>query len=179
MAKGHNATGRSTTIGRVAVLPHTVLFSPAYSSLPALARALLVELAAIYTGGNNGRIGLSVRQAVDRLQCGKDTASRAFHALQERGLIEATFTGTFRSKSSPLASEWRLTWKRCDRSGALPSFAFQNWKAGPRNPEHGSATGTVRFGHRDSRPASTASRFDSRDSKGLSPRLTVRPQGHS
>lgn len=39
---------------------------------------------------NNGKIRLSVRQAADMMNCGPNTASRAFHDLQAKGFIVVT-----------------------------------------------------------------------------------------
>jgi len=128
MPKGHNANGRSRTKGTFALIPETVIRSPAYTATSLAARALLVEIAALYRSNNNGFLGLSVRQAVDRMRCSKDTAARCFRELQDNGLIEVMRRGNFKTKTAPLASEWRLTWRRCDRSNHLPSHAYLRWE---------------------------------------------------
>ena len=73
--------------------PHVRLYgwllnSPAYLSLSCPARALLVELARLYDGRNNGQIGLSTRRASERCNIARGTAQRALKELQERGFIE-------------------------------------------------------------------------------------------
>jgi predicted transcriptional regulator of viral defense system len=120
--------GRSLTKGTFALIPEAVVRSAAYTATSCAGRALLVELAVLYRSKNNGFLGLSARQAAKRLGCSKDTAARAFRELQERGLIERTQRGDFKAKALSLASEWRLTWRRCDRSNHLPSHAYLNWK---------------------------------------------------
>jgi hypothetical protein len=145
--KKHNATGRSTTKGRFAGIPLEVGTSEAWRRASPVARALLVEVAFLYFGSNNGRLGLSARQGAERLGCSKDTAARCFRELQDRGILEASRIGKFEAKSTPLASEWRLTWKKCDRSGKLPSFAYRHWEpplAVRSQGQHGTISGTAR-----------------------------------
>jgi hypothetical protein len=127
MPRSANATGRSLTKGNFAQIPEIVMHSPAFTATPLAARALLMEIALLYRGVNNGFIGLSVRQAVSRMKCSKDTAATCFRELQENGLIERTRRGNFDAKTAPLASEWRLTWRPCNRSNQLPSHAYRNW----------------------------------------------------
>ena len=87
MPKRHDRTGRST-IERYVRLPHYILQSLAWGALSPVARALLVEVLLIFNGSNNGRIGLSARLSGQRLNCSKDTASRAFVELQRLGFLE-------------------------------------------------------------------------------------------
>jgi len=103
------------------------LDSPAYLSLSCPARAVLIEIARAYDGTNNGRIGLSVRRASQRCNIAKDTASRAFAVLEERGFVDCVTRGAF-SRKSMHATEWRLTWWPCDVTGALSSKRFMNWE---------------------------------------------------
>jgi MarR family len=116
--------------------PHVRLYrwmldTPAYLSLSCQERAVLVEIARAYDGNNNGRIGLSVRRAAERCNIAKDTASRAFKNLVERGFVDCVTRGAF-SRKSMHATEWRLTWWPCDVTGELPSKRFMNW--GKQNP---------------------------------------------
>jgi hypothetical protein len=111
--------------------PHVRLYrwlldSPAYLSLNCPARAVLVEIARAYDGTNNGRIGLSVRQASERCNIARGTASHAFTELQERGFIECVTKGAF-SRKVQHASEWRLTWWSCDVTGTMATKPFMKW----------------------------------------------------
>ncbi len=111
--------------------PHVRLYgwmldSPAHLSLNCAARAVLVEIIHAYDGFNNGRIGLSVRRAADRCNIARGTAQRAFDDLQERGFIECVTKGAFSWKTHH-ASEWRLTFWKCDVTDKLPSKAFFSW----------------------------------------------------
>ena len=127
--------------------PHVRLYrwmldSDAYLSLSCQARAVLTEIARAYDGRNNGRIGLSVRQAAERCNIAKDTASRAFKDLEERGFVDCVTRGAF-SRKSMHATEWRLTWWPCDVAGELPSKRFLNWGKQNTVPEY---TPTVPIG---------------------------------
>jgi hypothetical protein len=118
--------------------PHVRLYrwmldSEAYLSLSCPARAVLVEIVRCYDGLNNGRIGLSVRRAAERCNIARGTAGRAFVKLQERGFIELVTKGAF-SLKSPHASEWRLTWWKCDVTGEPPSKQFMSWRSEKQNP---------------------------------------------
>ena len=103
-----------------------LLDSPAYLALSCPARAVLIELAKIYDGMNNGRIGLSVRRAAERCNIARGTAAGAFKQLEELGFVECVTKGAF-SRKVLHATEWRLTFWGCDVTGALPTKAFMRW----------------------------------------------------
>jgi DNA-binding transcriptional MocR family regulator len=90
------------------------------------ARAILVEIARVHDGMNNGRLGVSVRNLARRCNVAPATVCRALNELQERGFIECVTKGAF-SRKTPHASEWRLTWWPCDVTGALPAKTFMSW----------------------------------------------------
>jgi pyocin large subunit-like protein len=125
MSKRHNNTGRSTGEGRFIGIPHEVLNSPGYKSTAAASRAVLVELVMVYNGGNNGRIARSVRQLAERCNISRDTAANAIQDLEDAGLIETVQKGSFKQRNRR-ASEFRLLWKRCDVSGALPQPKYRD-----------------------------------------------------
>ena len=111
--------------------PHVRLYrwmltSPAYRSLSCPARAVLIEIASVYDGMNNGRLGMSIRTLVDHCNIAPGTARRALAELQERRFIECVTKGSFNRKVLH-ASEWRLTWWQCDVTGALPEKPFMKW----------------------------------------------------
>jgi hypothetical protein len=136
MARKHNATGRSLTKERFALVPLSVMNSAAYRCSSMAARSFLLEVASLYMGVNNGHLGLSAREAGKRMNCTKDTANRAANELLENGLLEVAYRGVFNSKLDTRSSEYRLTWFRCDKTNALPSKAFMQWK----KPEREKAT---------------------------------------
>ncbi|HZH09298.1 MAG TPA: hypothetical protein VEZ24_02895 [Microvirga sp.] len=132
-----NATGRSKGAARHVRLYHWLLDSPAWKSLTAVERALYIELSQRFYGSNNGRIGLSVRDAGDALHISKNTAARAFMTLQKRGFIAMVRRGHFDRKLRH-ASEWRLTEYSCDVTGELATKAFLRWGREEKNgPPHG------------------------------------------
>jgi hypothetical protein len=107
-----NAKGRSNTC-RFMRLDHYLLESAAYRSLSPNARSLLVELAMIDNGNNNGAIWLSVKDAAARMGLANLTSvSRAFSDLAEAGFIRLTKEAHFSVKASSTARArcWRLTW---------------------------------------------------------------------
>ena len=106
-------------------LTYGMMQTKAWQSLNGNARAIYVELATIYCGNNNGRIGLSVRQAAEAIQVSKNTAARAMNVLQERGFIVATEKGRFNLQRH--ATRWRLTEFRCDVTGQPASRDFEAW----------------------------------------------------
>jgi hypothetical protein len=120
----HDRKGRSLGNGRFVALPFEVLESSGYRAASVAARAVLVELAMTYHGANNGRLALSARHAADRCNMGKGTALRALQELEDCGLVECVEKGGFRDKRR-LASEYRLLWLRCDRTGAIPARRYR------------------------------------------------------
>jgi len=93
----------------------------AYYGLSPYARSLLFELIDRYNGCNNGMIGLGVREAAYELGCCNGTVSNAMRELDDAGLARPTKVGAWRGKR---ATEWRLMWLRCDKTGDLPVSAW-------------------------------------------------------
>jgi hypothetical protein len=117
--------GRKNKLPPFVMLPKWLLDSPAYAALSLPARAALVELLHVYDGFNNGTLGMSVRRLSERLGCSLNTAGRALHELDDVGFVDTMKIGSFTRKR--LASEYRLTFHKCDISGALPSKRFMRW----------------------------------------------------
>jgi DNA-binding MarR family transcriptional regulator len=111
-----------------------VLDSPAYVSLSANARSALIEVNRGYSGANNGNIVLSVRGVAERMGCHIETASRALQELVQKGFIEERIKGAYSVKFRR-ATEWRLTDRRCDVTGAEQSQAFLKWQNPEPDPE--------------------------------------------
>jgi DNA-binding transcriptional regulator YhcF (GntR family) len=91
-------------------LRHSFLRSPAWQSLPAIARAIYIDVAARYNGRNNGQIPYSAREGAQALQVTKDTAHRALRLLEACGLIRCTRRGSFNVKTqlAKSASLWSI-----------------------------------------------------------------------
>lgn len=107
-----NATGRNMT-SRFVRLDYRLLTSNAYRSLSPNARSLLVELAMLYNGDNNGSLYLSVRDAAHRMGLADLSAtSRAFDDLTALGFVQMTRDAHFSVKAAEGARArcWRLTW---------------------------------------------------------------------
>lgn len=147
MSKRHNKTGRSKGEPRHVRLYHWLMQSDAWRTLAPAAKALYLELGFRYNGSNNGRIGLSVRDAGDALQVSKATAARAFAELEQRGFVETVRKGHFDRKKRH-ATEWRLTEHRCDVSDTPATKAFMRWGreniAGPSRETVSISSETVR-----------------------------------
>jgi hypothetical protein len=106
-----NATGRNDT-SRFVRLDYRLLHSNAYRSLTPNARTLLIELAMLYNGENNGSLYLGVQDAAHRMGLSDHhAAGRAFDELRLRGFIEMTQDAHFEVKASETsrARTWRLT----------------------------------------------------------------------
>ena len=132
-----NQKGRNPT-ARFARLDHGLLNSPAYRALSTAARALLVELAMLDNGRNNGSLYLSVRDAAGRLGMADLSAvCKAFAELQELGFVEMTGSASFHVKAAEKSRArcWRLTWLAGPgRKG--PSMAFTNCQPKPGTNAH-------------------------------------------
>jgi hypothetical protein len=103
-------------------LYHNVKNSQAYHDLSVYGRCALIELLSRHTGINNGMIGLGVRELSNALKCSHGTAIKAFRELDDAGLARPVKPGAWRGKK---ASEWRLTFYRCEATGELPIL---NWE---------------------------------------------------
>ena len=104
---------------------HHVKRSTSYHGLSPIARALLIELIDRYNGCNNGFIVLSVREAAYELGCSKSTISEAFSELDDSNLARPTKVGAWRGRQ---ATEWRLMWKVCKKTGDFPRNQWQERK---------------------------------------------------
>jgi hypothetical protein len=100
---------------------HYVKRSREYHGLSLAARALLTEIHDRYNGWNNGMIVLGRREICYELHCGAATASRAMRELDDAGLARPLTPGRWQGRH---ATEWRLMWRRCDKTGDLPR---KNW----------------------------------------------------
>jgi hypothetical protein len=97
--------------------------SQAYYDLSVYARCALFELLERYSGINNGMIGLGCRELAEAIKCAQATAYKALRELDDAGLARPTTMGFWRGKR---ATEWRLTFFPCNKTGELPVL---NWTA--------------------------------------------------
>ena len=97
------ATGRSSSV-YVPISPHVRLYAwelecQAYRTLDPVARALLVELRALYRPSTGAEVFLSVREAMQRVGVTQRPVQNAFKSLLERGWIEEAKGGSFDQKT--------------------------------------------------------------------------------
>lgn len=131
-----NATGRNDkrtgSKDAVIILRRSFWLSPQVSALSPNARALLVELTAIYTGPKcHGRLFLSVRDAARRLGLSDlAAAGAAIDELLELGFLTETVPSHFAMKAGgkSRARGFRLNWKdeegRPVSDSTLPDLDF-------------------------------------------------------
>ena len=84
--------------GRFIALPCSVIDSPAFLTLPALARALYVDLRRQYKGQNNGLVD-ATQTTLERLGWPRSTVRKYLPLLIERELIVQTRQGGIASMS--------------------------------------------------------------------------------
>ena len=107
---------------------HYIMETAAWRDLDCVARSVYLEIKRHYSGSNNGRIGLSCRQAADAIGMSPASASRAFQTLIEHGFIVEVVKGVpARGSGFNKATEWLLEEYRDDRAGRPPSKSFMSW----------------------------------------------------
>lgn len=101
--------------------------SPAWQTLEPDARALLVELRALFQPSQGNVVYLSIREAERRLNIGQRRVQRAFDALLARGWITVHEPGGFTRKMRH-ATAYRLENEPGAAPGAKPSKAYMRWQ---------------------------------------------------
>lgn len=91
MSKGYKQKKRG--YARHVQLMEAFQQTEAWGTLKPGPRALYIELKRRFTGGNNGRIYMSHREAADLLNVHRNTVPSYFEELEARRLIRATGTG--------------------------------------------------------------------------------------
>lgn len=98
----------------------------AWQTLSTDAKALLVELRALYKPSQFGMVFLSVREGCRRLGIGQRRFRRAMDALIERGWVRIYSPGSFTCKIRH-ATEYRLTNEADASPGAKPTKDYMRW----------------------------------------------------
>ncbi|MBN8727044.1 MAG: hypothetical protein J0H15_04995 [Xanthomonadales bacterium] len=116
---------------RAAQEPHVRLYAhelacPAYRTLNPDARALLVELRALYRPSQANVVFLSVREAMERVGIGQRRMQVAFADLRERGWIAIHEPGSFTRKVRH-ATSYRLLNEPSAAPGAVAEKAYMRW----------------------------------------------------
>ena len=115
---------------------HWMIRSPAWRALTPAARALYVELAQRYNSINNGEIAMPFARLRACSRVAKDTASKTFHELEEKGVIKRNVCGSFNWKLK-YATTWILT--EFPLGENPPTKEFARWQL--TNPETQSQIG--------------------------------------
>lgn len=116
---------------------HRQMQSEAWRHLSGSAVKVLLALAALEKGDNNGEFFLSARKGAEITGLGKNAVNRALHELQDKGFIYCSVRGAF-SRKTPHAACWGLTWQAGPKGSEnrAPSHAYESWrpteKRGPR-----------------------------------------------
>jgi hypothetical protein len=119
---------KSRPEARFIALPHYMLNSAAFMSLPGDAVKILIDIWKRHNGGNNGEISYGVREA-EEIDITKSTASRMMTILEKRGFIAVVRHSHFGLKNR-LARTWRLTAE--PYRGEQGTKDFMRWK--PNQP---------------------------------------------
>ncbi len=123
---------------RFIMLEHWILKRPAWKSLTPREVRVLLLLLERHNGSNNGRIGLSVRDAANLGNMAQGTAKKAFDVLIAKGFVKRHLVGSFNQKVR-LASEYELTHLRYGNKPPTKEFVF--WR-----PEKTAVSNEVRVG---------------------------------
>ncbi|MBI4968130.1 MAG: hypothetical protein HZC25_08410 [Rhodospirillales bacterium] len=103
--------------------------TPAYQHLSTYARALLMEFRIAFSGGNNGKIGISVRHAATLLNCGKNRAADAIQELVDKGWVAVTEKSGFHRKIERKPTLFRITDKPIGLGVDKPETKdFMRWR---------------------------------------------------
>ncbi len=123
---------------------HWELESDAFRSLSCPARCLLLEFKALHNGGNNGRLGMGVRQAARLLNRSAGHIAEVFKELEEKGFIKLRQPGTkpnSQGSAKAMQAEWSLT--EYGLNGQPATKDFMTWKP-HENSEARTPQGTLR-----------------------------------
>lgn len=107
------------------MLDHRLIDTPAWIDLGGTAAKLLLYLARMYNGSNNGQIALAERAAAEAIGVRRGAAAAAFDELEAHGFIRVTQRGAFSVKVK-LATTWRLTFHPTER--ASPTHDYRDWR---------------------------------------------------
>ena len=104
---------------------YELLETEAFSCLGGGAFKLLTVLRKRFNGINNGDISMSVREGSQLINYSKESISKFFKELEDKGFIKINQRGSFKYKKRH-ASTWYLTMED-DQQGNKPR-TFKHWK---------------------------------------------------
>lgn len=150
--KSYNPQKKGT--GRHVQLAEWVMASEAWATMPIGPRALYIELRRRFNGGNNGHIFLSHRDAANALNMGRDTVSRYFKDLIERGFIVVTKGHSLGPEGIGQSTHYRLTEEAYESKPATKDFMKwrQSKKQKPRRKIQHRMAGKSNRGCRKNQP---------------------------
>jgi hypothetical protein len=117
-------------------LPHYLVKSPAWRTMPDGAKALLIEVWLRHNGVNNGEISFGCGEAGKLLGCSTPKAWRMFKILIERSFLIVVRDACFDTKNKA-ARTWRITAEKCGDKPATKDF--MKWRPAttePRDENH-------------------------------------------
>lgn len=94
--------------GNVITFRTEMLNSKGYLSLSPQAKSLIIFLQIHWR--NDKPIAYGVREAQEKIPCGRKKAMEAFSELQEKSFIVMVEESLFNSRTQSKARSWRLTW---------------------------------------------------------------------
>jgi hypothetical protein len=118
-------------------LPHYLLNSLAWRTLPGDAVKVLIDVWKRHNGVNNGEISYGVREAAE-IGITKTPAARMLHILVERGFLAIVRDSAFNVKTKQVRT-WRLTAE--PYRGQQGTNDFMRWRPS-QNLKHSPSTGT-------------------------------------
>lgn len=99
------------------------LVSNNYQSLSPQAKALVGLLQLHWR--NDKPVDYGVREAQQKIPCGRKKTMEAFHELQKRGLIIKVDESLFSSRTQSKTRSWRLTW--LPFNSKKPTNEWEEW----------------------------------------------------
>ena len=142
------AKGRRES-GSFVKLPHAVWRHPKFAALSPYALKLLIDIAGLYNGQNNGDLAAPYSTlSRDRHWCSRDTLGRALAELLQSGFLLCTRRGKqvkgYGGKHYP--NLYAVTWWSIDRSEQhtmTTNIAPQTWLKDKQNPDTEAGIDTV------------------------------------
>jgi hypothetical protein len=111
--------------GGVMVVSRAMRESRAYESMPASAKVLMDLLHMQWR--NDKPVSYGVREAAQKIGCTKNTATKAFNVLLDRGFIVCFEQSLFNTRTGSKTRDWRLTWMPFDYKP--PTHNWEKWGA--------------------------------------------------
>ncbi|MBS0253627.1 MAG: helix-turn-helix domain-containing protein [Proteobacteria bacterium] len=131
---------RQAKVPRHVRIYHRQMQSIAWKHLTGGASKVLLALATLEKGDNNGQFFMSTRTGAEWTGLSKNAVHRALQELQDKGFIYCAERGGF-SRKTPHAASWGLTWAAGPKGSEhrAPSHAYEKWrpaeKRGPRKSD--------------------------------------------